>query len=100
MVNAMDIAPDFAGIILGFSNSLRAIAGFLGAEVMGALTDTYPEYGAGWRYLFSLSAGLAFGAATIFVIFADDSVQSWAKKVEEERSKDEGDDNHATDENL
>ena len=69
MVNPLDVAPDFAGIIQGFSNSLGAISGFLGAEVMGALTKEYQENGAGWRYLFCLSAGMAFAAAAAFLVF-------------------------------
>ena len=68
-------------------SSLGAIAGFLGAEVMGAFTAAFPENGAGWRYLFTLSAGLAAAAAAFFVIFADASVQSWAKTTPDTKEK-------------
>ena len=83
MTNPLDIAPDFAGVVLGFSNTLGAISGFLGAEVMGAFTSAFPENGAGWRYLFCLGAGLAFVAAVVYVLGADAAVQPWAVRKEE-----------------
>ena len=39
MVNHLDIAPRFAGILMGISNSVATIAGIISPYVVGLLTD-------------------------------------------------------------
>ena len=38
MVNPMDIAPKYAGSIIGISNSIGAIPGFVGPAIAGVMT--------------------------------------------------------------
>jgi len=41
IVNHMDIAPAFAGILFGISNSIAAVTGFLSPVVAGMLTKVH-----------------------------------------------------------
>ena len=38
VVNHMDIAPAFAGILFGISNSIAAVTGFLSPVIVGVIT--------------------------------------------------------------
>ena len=76
-VNHLDLAPAYAGTLLGLANTLSATSGFLGPEVVGALT--YRESSrAQWQKVFYISAAIySFGAA-IFVVFGSGELQDWA----------------------
>ena len=39
LINHMDIAPAYAGILFGISNSAGAITGFISPAVVGLITD-------------------------------------------------------------
>jgi ACS family sodium-dependent inorganic phosphate cotransporter-like MFS transporter 5 len=39
LVNHVDIAPQYAGILFGISNSIAAVTGFLAPVVVGVITD-------------------------------------------------------------
>jgi len=39
IVNHMDIAPMFAGILFGISNSVAAVTGFLSPVIVGIVTE-------------------------------------------------------------
>ena len=39
MVNHLDIAPKYAGLLMGFSNTAGTVAGFLAPTTVGLLTE-------------------------------------------------------------
>ena len=41
LVNHMDIAPAYAGILFGISNSIAAVTGFLSPTVVGLITEVW-----------------------------------------------------------
>ena len=49
----LDIAPDFAGIVFGVSNTVANIPGFMGPAIVGALLTDYSNTNQ-WYYVFSL----------------------------------------------
>ena len=50
---ALDIAPDYAGIVFGVSNTVANIPGFMGPAIVGALLTDYSDTRQ-WYYVFSL----------------------------------------------
>ena len=44
LVNHVDIAPKFAGILFGISNSLAAVTGFISPVVVGIITENVSHY--------------------------------------------------------
>ena len=75
--NHLDLAPLYAGTLMGLANTLATIPGFLGPQVVGALTyqqSTRTE----WHKVFYISSAIfCFGAAT-FLIFGSGKLQDWA----------------------
>ena len=75
--NHLDLAPLYAGTLMGLTNTLATIPGFLGPQVVGALTY-HQSTRSQWQKVFYISSAIyCFGAAT-FVVFASGKLQDWA----------------------
>lgn len=82
-VNHMDIAPAYAGIVMGISNTAGTLSGVVGVAVTGYILSwndggTSPQ---GWYMGFSLAAGLCLAGSFIFIkhaqgkrIFGSDTI--------------------------
>lgn len=80
VVNHMDIAPAFAGILFGISNSIAAVTGFLSPVVVNVITkDKTREQ---WQIVFYIAAAIYGIGALFYTAFASGEVQPWAKPEE------------------
>jgi len=77
MVNHVDIAPPFAGVLFGISNTVATLSGVFAPYVVGRLTINSSQ--AEWRNVFYIASGIYAIGAIFFCIFADGELQSWAK---------------------
>jgi len=76
-VNHMDIAPQYAGTLMGISNGISACAGFIAPSVAAALTvDKSRE---SWQIVFFIAAGVYGVGAILFCLLASGEVQPWAR---------------------
>lgn len=75
-VNHMDIAPRYAGIVMGVSNTAGTLAGIVGVKLTGQLLEaakgadldiTSPE---SWRAVFVIPGLLCILSSFVFVIFS------------------------------
>ncbi|MBN3304807.1 S17A5 protein, partial [Amia calva] len=75
-INHLDIAPSYAGILLGITNTFATIPGMVGPVVARALThsNTIEE----WQTVFYISAAINVFGAVFFTIFGKGVVQDWA----------------------
>ncbi|XP_043919793.1 sialin-like isoform X2 [Protopterus annectens] len=75
-INHLDIAPSYAGILLGITNGLGTIPGMVGPVIAKALThhNTIKE----WQTVFYISGVLNIFGAICFLIFGKGEVQNWA----------------------
>ncbi|KAL4429992.1 hypothetical protein ABPG77_004362 [Micractinium sp. CCAP 211/92] len=71
-VNHMDIAPKFAGVIMGISNTAGTLAGVVGVAVTGYLLQWAggADRPAGWYQAFALSAVQCVGGSLLFLAAA------------------------------
>ncbi|MEW5304853.1 MAG: hypothetical protein WDW36_007434 [Sanguina aurantia] len=71
-VNHMDIAPKYAGVVMGISNTAGTLAGVVGVAVTGFILDF--EGGAsniqGWYHAHALCAAICVFAMMVFNVFA------------------------------
>ncbi|XP_064652399.1 sialin-like [Lineus longissimus] len=75
-VNHLDIAPRYAGALMGITNSAATIPGFLGPFVVGVLTDKAETRGQ-WMIVFYISAAIYGFGALFFLIFGSGDRQPW-----------------------
>uniref|UniRef100_A0A8D0C9F8 Sialin n=1 Tax=Salvator merianae TaxID=96440 RepID=A0A8D0C9F8_SALMN len=75
-INHLDIAPSYAGILLGITNSFATIPGMVGPLVAKVLThsNTVEE----WQLVFYIAAAINLFGALFFALFSSGEVQDWA----------------------
>uniref|UniRef100_A0A1I8N4L7 Major facilitator superfamily (MFS) profile domain-containing protein n=1 Tax=Musca domestica TaxID=7370 RepID=A0A1I8N4L7_MUSDO len=72
----VDIAPNFAGIISGICGTIGSMPGFISAYIVGVVTFNNQTFEA-WRNVFLITAGVLFLCGTLYLLFADSSLQPW-----------------------
>ncbi|XP_064642152.1 sialin-like [Lineus longissimus] len=92
IVNHVDIAPRYAGILFGITNTFATLPGMLAPIAIGQLTQHGTR--AEWQIVFSICAGFFVVGGLIYVIFGSGVEQDWAKvataKEERRRSSTKG----------
>ncbi|KAK7902122.1 hypothetical protein WMY93_018891 [Mugilogobius chulae] len=78
-INHLDIAPSFAGILLGITNTFATIPGMIGPVIAKSLTtnNTMEE----WQTVFYIAAAINLFGATFYTAFGQGTVQPWAVKT-------------------
>uniref|UniRef100_A0A2K5NAM6 Sialin n=1 Tax=Cercocebus atys TaxID=9531 RepID=A0A2K5NAM6_CERAT len=75
-INHLDIAPSYAGILLGITNTFATIPGMIGPVIAKSLT---PDNTVGeWQTVFYIAAAINVFGAIFFTLFAKGEVQNWA----------------------
>ncbi|XP_055598596.1 sialin-like [Uranotaenia lowii] len=74
-VNANDLSPNFAGLIMAFVNGFGGFCGIIVPYMVGLLTpnQTIEE----WRLVFWIGFFVILTSTTIFNLFSSGEVQSW-----------------------
>lgn len=76
VVNPVDIAPRYAGIIFGISNTTGTLGGFLAPLAIGIITtDKTKEQ---WQTVFYIAAAIYTVGAVFFIVFGSGELQPWA----------------------
>nr|KAF6342053.1 solute carrier family 17 member 5 [Myotis myotis] len=75
-INHLDIAPSYAGILLGITNTFATIPGMIGPVIAKSLTpeNTIRE----WQTVFWIAAAINVFGAIFFTLFGKGEVQNWA----------------------
>ncbi|XP_049291666.1 sialin-like [Anopheles funestus] len=84
LVNAQDLAPNFAATLYGMMNFLATTAGFLAPMVVAYFTkekNTMEE----WKYVFLLTASFYIVSGLFFTVFGSGKVQKW-NEIKEQRT--------------
>jgi len=90
-INHMDLAPQFAGTLMGITNCVATLAGVLAPFQAGYVINQSPSL-ANWRTVFLTAAGLFAFGNTVFCVFGSTNQQPWGdplfqEKLEDERNK-------------
>lgn len=83
-INQIDIAPRYAGFLLGITNTFGTVPGVVAPIATGYFTEDHTL--AGWRKVFWVAAGINFTGALVFTLFGSGKIQPWAI-TEEERAE-------------
>jgi ACS family sodium-dependent inorganic phosphate cotransporter-like MFS transporter 5 len=79
----LDIAPAYATIGFGLSNTLANVPGFVAPSLVGALLTDYSE-AAQWQAVFWVSAGVHVAGSLLYLGWGQAEVQPWAARPGEE----------------
>ncbi|KAI8123658.1 hypothetical protein FF38_12474 [Lucilia cuprina] len=76
LASIVDIAPNYAGIVLGISGMIGVLPGFISPYIVGILTLGNQTFES-WKHVFLISATMLIGAGVLYVCFADSTLQDW-----------------------
>ncbi|ESO85177.1 hypothetical protein LOTGIDRAFT_167964 [Lottia gigantea] len=76
MVNQVDFAPRYAGVLFGINNCIATIPGMIAPIVVGALTPNKSQEE--WRIVFYVCGGFCLLGAVVFGFFARTDLEPWA----------------------
>lgn len=76
MANIVDIAPNFAGPVLAFAQTIHMTASFLSPLATGILTDEDQSFDA-WNKVFAVTAIISCGTYIMYQIFGTADIQTW-----------------------
>ncbi|CAF1048288.1 unnamed protein product [Rotaria sp. Silwood1] len=74
---ANDIAPAYAGIVFGISNTFATIPGIISPYIVGALTEKDPN---NWPIIFVICTVIYIIGLVIFLLIGSSELQPWAIK--------------------
>ncbi|XP_077598954.1 sialin [Stigmatopora nigra] len=86
-MNQIDIAPRYAGFLLGITNTFGTIPGVMAPIVTGYFTEDQSLEG--WRKVFWVSAAVNVAAAIFYTLFGSGEVQAWAVPDREDRTEED-----------
>ncbi|CAF0742789.1 unnamed protein product [Adineta steineri] len=75
------LAVAFLGTLVGFTNTVATIPGFIGPLVVGALTNKNQTIEA-WRHIFNIAAGIGAFGCLFYCIFFNGEEQPWNRTYE------------------
>ncbi|CAF1320943.1 unnamed protein product, partial [Didymodactylos carnosus] len=81
---ANDIAPSYAGLVFGISNTFATLPGIISPYIVGAVTAKDPK---NWRIVFFICAAIYCLGALVFLFIGSGDIQRWA--IQNRRPKDE-----------
>ncbi|ENN75168.1 hypothetical protein YQE_08281, partial [Dendroctonus ponderosae] len=81
-VNHLDLAPQYASILMGISNTFATIPGIVSPTLTGYIvyTPTTDQ----WETVFFIAAGIYLFGAVFYGTFASGNLQPWAAKAPED----------------
>lgn len=84
-VNILDIAPKYAGVIIGISNVFGSMPGFISPQIVGFITTK--NTAAEWQVVFWITA-VIYGIGVVFFFFSvSGEKQPWADGVDAEHKE-------------
>ena len=76
-VNHLDIAPQYAAILMGISNTLGTVPGIISPSITGYLVEDKSVES--WQHVFFITAFIYAIGAIVYAIFASGDRQEWSK---------------------
>ncbi|EDW85863.1 uncharacterized protein Dwil_GK23292 [Drosophila willistoni] len=76
LASVVDLAPNYAGIVLGVSGAIGGMPGFISPFIVGLLTQGNQTIEA-WKHVFQLTAAMLIGSGILYVLFSDSTLQAW-----------------------
>ncbi|KAK7110181.1 hypothetical protein V1264_014101 [Littorina saxatilis] len=81
MVNPVDIAPKYAGVIFGISNTFATVPGFVAPIVIGIITKNQTQ--AEWQTVFFIATTIYAVGALAYILLGSGELQPWARQEED-----------------
>nr|QQY02501.1 sialin-like 2 [Cryptocotyle lingua] len=78
--NAVDLAPQFSGVIISLTNTVATLPGIFGPMLVGYVTKESSSL-ENWRLIYGVATGIAWFGATFNLFMTSGRKQPWANPV-------------------
>ncbi|XP_068081579.1 sialin-like isoform X1 [Anabrus simplex] len=96
LAGIVDLSPNYAGAVMGFTNMLSVMPGFISPMIVGFLTYQN-QSSSQWQMVFIIAAAMALLPSLLFICFGTNEVQPWntaeepiTEEIQELKSKNPG----------
>ncbi|ESO94826.1 hypothetical protein LOTGIDRAFT_161078 [Lottia gigantea] len=79
-VNALDLAPQYSSLVMGFANTMACLPGILSPTLTGYIVEKGDDQ---WKWVFYISVGFYFIGAVLFCLMSSGERQKWADNPDE-----------------
>ncbi|CAF0779789.1 unnamed protein product [Didymodactylos carnosus] len=86
LISHLDIASNYAGTLVGLTNTLATIPGFVGPYFVGAVTNNNQTLAA-WRVIFNVSAGIGLFGTIVYCLLFNGEEQKWNREYENQNEQ-------------
>jgi MFS family permease len=76
LASIVDIAPNFAGVVLGVVSTISVPTGYISTIVVGYFTFGN-QTATAWRHIFEICAATLIGCGAIYIWLNDTAIQPW-----------------------
>ncbi|XP_046451668.1 sialin-like isoform X1 [Daphnia pulex] len=83
-VNHLDIAPQYASLIMGLSNTVATLPGIVSPALTGYIVQNKTEEG--WHMVFMISSMIYLSGASFYCFGASGKLQAWASQSSRPRN--------------
>ncbi|XP_050534001.1 putative inorganic phosphate cotransporter isoform X2 [Daktulosphaira vitifoliae] len=84
--NHLDLAPNFAGTLMGITNSLANITSIMGPLIVGFIVTDNTNKDQ-WGIVFLIAAGVFFFGNLFYIIFGSAKIQTWNNSSIEQKKE-------------
>ncbi|XP_060516790.1 sialin-like isoform X1 [Cylas formicarius] len=85
-VNHLDIAPQYASVLMGIGNTIATLPGIVSPILSGYIVSKPPEVSE-WQIVFYVSAGIYLFGAVVYGTCASGNLQPWATESREKMER-------------
>ncbi|XP_015110296.1 putative inorganic phosphate cotransporter isoform X2 [Diachasma alloeum] len=87
-INHMDLSPNYAGLLMAFTNCAAAVVALLAPLIVGEIV-TDERNADQWKIVFYLSGGIYFLGNLMFIVFGSGETQGW-DDIQNTKQKNDG----------
>ncbi|KAG8182583.1 hypothetical protein JTE90_021721 [Oedothorax gibbosus] len=78
MLTHLDLSPEYAGTLMGITNTISNLAGFIAPLLVGFLTDNQQTLHQ-WRIVFGITAIILSLSGVVYIFFSSSKKQNWGR---------------------
>jgi len=88
LASVVDLAPNYAGVVLGVNTTISIMTGFVSPIIVGYITFENNSITA-WQHIFEICAAMVLVCGAVFIFFGDSTLQKWNNLSKEDHNEKE-----------
>ncbi|CAG2103072.1 unnamed protein product, partial [Medioppia subpectinata] len=87
LANYVDMAPDFAGILMGVTNAVGNVPGFIAPQTASLIYSNGQTLNS-WSHVFYTCSAIYFFTGIVYILFSTSELQTWGLAKKDDKAND------------